>query len=356
MRDAPTFEIAGKKINSQSETYIIAELSSNHGQDLDVAKAIIRGCADAGANAVKLQTYRADTMTLNVQRPEYILTEEPWKSKHLWDLYKEAETPWEWLTELQATATECGIHLFSSPFDTTAIHFLAANNVPALKIASFELTDHPLLAAAANTGLPIIASTGMASETEVMEAVEVLRGHGCTNLALLKCTSAYPATASDLNLALIPRMREDFDLVIGFSDHTLNSVAAISAVALGARIIEKHVQIDAGPETPDSTFSMPMKDFKQFITDVREAELSLGIPSYGPVAREMSLRRFRRSLIAARDIDSGSVVGPEDVISRRPAIGLPPKEYRAVLGSRAIRKISRGEGLTWDNVLLDVGD
>jgi len=343
-------EIAGRPIGSAHRPYVIAEISANHAQDYSVAEAIVRGCAEVGVDAIKLQTYTAETMTLDVDKPAYIINEGLWESKRLFDLYREAETPWEWTEPLQTLCTSLGITLFSSPFDSTAVNFLESLNFPAYKIASFELTDLPLLRAVAETGKPVIASTGMATEQEIQSAVSVLRENGCEQLALLKCTSSYPATFDSLNLSLIPRMQSDFNLPVGFSDHTQGITAAVAAVALGACIIEKHVKTTGSESSPDAAFSTTIEEMKDLVHNVTIAFASRGESVYGPHQSERPMIAFRRSLIATRDLPMGTEISADDIAIRRPAIGLPPSDFEAVIGCKVIRRIDRGDGINWESL------
>jgi len=343
-------EIAGRRIGSAHRPYVIAEISANHAQDYSVAEAIVRGCAEVGVDAIKLQTYTAETMTLDVDKPAYIINEGLWESKRLFDLYGEAETPWEWTEPLQALCSSLGVTLFSSPFDSTAVDFLESLNFPAYKIASFELTDLPLLRAVAETGKPVIASTGMATEQEIQSAVSVLRESGCEQLALLKCTSSYPATFDSLNLILIPRIQTDFDLPVGFSDHTEGITAAVAAVALGACIIEKHVKTIGSESSPDAVFSSTIGELGELVNGVNFAFDARGNGNYGPHESEYPMIALRRSVIAIRDLPVGARVNKEDVAILRPAIGLPPSEFDTIVGAIVKKNIFRGDGITWDSL------
>jgi len=341
-------KIRDRNIGDQSLPYVVAELSSNHTQDLHVAKALLEGCAAAGVDAVKIQTYTAETMTLDVELPDYYIQDGLWQSQRLFDLYQVAQTPWEWTEELLNAASGLGLAFFSTPFDLTAVEFLETFDMPAYKIASFELTDLPLLRSVAKTGKPIIASTGMATHGEIAEAVDELTAHGCTQLALLKCTSSYPARHEALNLRLIPQMKADFGVPIGYSDHTIGKTASIAAVALGACIIEKHVMLADTSSSPDAAFSASLDQMSELVRDVRAAAVSRGSGDYEVSPDEDSMRRLRRSVIAFRDIPANKKIEYEDLTVRRPAVGLPPRELPSVAGRRAARDIKRGEGITWD--------
>lgn len=346
----PRMTIQDREIGAAKPVYLIAEMSANHGGLLENAIRIVHAAADAGFDAIKLQTYRPDTITFDSHDENYWIQEGTWESRRLYELYSEAQTPWEWTPALQEVAASRGIALFSSPFDATAVEFLEALNVPAHKIASFELTDTTLLRCVARTGKPVIISTGMATLAEIHQAVNTLRDNGCTQLAILKCTSSYPAEGADLNLALIPRMLTEFDVPIGYSDHSMGSAAAIAAVALGASIVEKHIQLDSGPDTADSSFSMGADALARFVTDVRAARTMLGNGEYGPVASEGYLRGFRRSVIATRSIDAGAIITSEDVRVLRPAIGAPPADFDRIVGQRASHEIRAGAGVNLDDV------
>jgi pseudaminic acid synthase len=344
--------IAGRKIGTGYKPYVIAEISANHSQKYPVAEALIRGSAEAGVDAIKLQTYTAETMTLDVDLPEYRIKEGLWKSEKLFDLYRRAETPWDWTENIQILCSELGIALFSSPFDSTAVDFLETFDVPAHKVASFELTDLPLLKKIASTGKPVIASTGMATKDEIETAIRVLSENGSGSLALLRCTSAYPAPFNALNLSLIPKMMQDFNVPIGFSDHSLGTASATAAVALGACIVEKHVKTVGSESSPDAAFSASLEDMKELVFDVNVAFEARGNGEYGPSDCERPMIALRRSVIASKDIYPGQVLGPENITVRRPNIGLPPSAYEKLIGMTAHRTIQRGEGITSNNVSI----
>lgn len=339
------FAIAGRPIGPEHPPYVIAEVSANHLQDLDLARRIVVDCARAGVDAVKLQTYTADTITLDVDLPGYLIEGGTWAGERLHDLYQRAMTPWDWTPILGELAAENGVHLFSTPFDPTAVDYLETCDVPAYKIASFELTYHQLLARVAATGRPVIMSTGLATHEEIVEAVDVLRRGGATQIALLKCTSAYPADPADLNLTLIPRMAADLGLPIGYSDHTIGTTAAVAAVALGACIVEKHVKDAASTGSADESFSTLPDDLGRLVRDCREAFIARGRPEYGPTEAERPSLHFRRGVVAARDLSAGQVIGPDDVAVVRPSLGAPPRDLDAIVGTVAGRDYRRGEGL-----------
>lgn len=336
---------------ASTRTFIVAELSANHHQDLDEARALVRAAASAGADAVKLQTYTPDTLTLDADRPWFRVGGGTlWDGRTLYELYGEAFTPWEWHPALQAEAGAAGLEFFSTAFDATAVEFLESLNVPRHKVASFELVDLPLVELMARTGKPLILSTGMATETEIEEAVETARAAGARDLTLLKCNSAYPAPPEEMNLLAIPAMKERFGLPLGLSDHTPGLAAAVAAVALGSRMVEKHLTLSRARPGPDSAFSLEPDEFKAMVDAVRTAERALGQPQYGPTPGELKSLAYRRSLFVVRDIAAGERLTADNVRSIRPANGLPPKHLRAVLGRRAARALARGTPLAWGDL------
>lgn len=334
------------RIGPDSPVYIVAEMSANHGQKYEKAVEIIHAMKEAGADAVKLQTYTPDTMTIDAPRPEFRIGKGTmWEGKTLYELYGEAATPWEWQPKLKKVADDLGMDLFSTPFDASAVAFLEDMDVPAYKIASFELTDLPLLTCVAATGKPMLISTGMASVEEIVEAVETVKKAGASELCLLKCTSAYPSPIEEMNLRTIPDMAERFHVPIGLSDHTLSLAVPVAAVALGACVIEKHFCLSRAEPGPDTAFSLEPKEFKQMVDTVRTAERALGKVSYQRTKEETKSIVFRRSLFAVQDIAKGEVLTKENVRSIRPGHGLPPKELDIVLGKRARAPIARGTPL-----------
>lgn len=344
-------KIAGRDIGPGQPAYIIAELSANHGQDFAQAERIIRAMQAAGADAVKLQTYTPDTLTMDCDGPDFQIGPGTlWEGKNLYRLYGEAYTPWDWQPRLMALAKALGMHCFSSPFDDTAVDFLEGLDVPAHKIASFELVDHGLLRKVAATGKPVIMSTGMASRAEIDESVAVLRGAGCRDLALLKCTSAYPAPYCEMNLRTLPDLAARHGVPAGLSDHTLGLAVPVAAVALGACIIEKHFTLSRAHPGPDSAFSLEPAEFRAMVDAVRAAEAALGEVSYTVTAREQASRAFRRSLYAVRDIAAGEPFTRDNVRSIRPGYGLPPRELDHLLGRRAAVAVGRGTALAWSMV------
>jgi pseudaminic acid synthase len=327
--------------------YIIAELSANHNGSLERAKESIRAAAKTGADAVKLQTYTADTLTIDCDNEYFRISGGTlWDGRTLYDLYKEAYTPWEWHAELQQIAHECGLEFFSTPFDETAVDFLEELHVPMHKVASFELVDIPLLKKIGSTKKPVIMSTGMASEEEIQEALDALRSMGCPDVTLLKCTSAYPAKPEDANLNTIPDMAGKFGCKVGLSDHTLGIAVPVAAVALGATVIEKHFTLSRADGGADSGFSLEPDEFKAMVEAVRTAEKALGKVQYGGSAGDQKSKVFRRSLFVVKDIKAGDVFTPENVRSIRPGHGLAPKYYEEILGREAAYDIIRGTPLS----------
>jgi N-acetylneuraminate synthase len=341
--------IGSRLVGPGEPTYVIAEISANHGQSYNRALELVHIAKDAGADAVKLQTYTADTLTIDADLPPFRIKEGTlWSGRKLHDLYAEAFTPWEWQPRLKAEADALGIHLFSTPFDATAVEFLEAIDPPAHKIASFELVDHALIAKVASTGRPMIMSTGMATTEEIDAAVEVARSAGAGGLVLLRCNSAYPANAAEMDLRTIPDMVERWNVPVGLSDHTLGSTSAITAVVLGACVVEKHITFSRSEPGPDAAFSLEPAEFSAFVGAVREAEASLGRVRYGPSPSERPSLAFRRSLFVVSDIAAGELFTTDNVRSIRPADGLSPADLPRVLARRAARAISRGTPLSWE--------
>ena len=332
----PLINIAGRPIGPEYPPYIIAELSANHNGSLNSALSIIEKAAEAGAAAVKLQTYRADTITINSDRAEFKITEGKWAGQTLYELYESAFTPWEWHRELFDRANAVGVTMFSSPFDQSAVDFLEDLNAPAYKIASFEAVDIPLIRYAAGTGKPMIISTGMADAEEIAEAVETARDAGCKELAILHCVSGYPAPPSDYNLRLIPDMIDRFGLVTGLSDHTLDNTTAIAAVALGSSIIEKHVTLDRNGGGPDDSFSLEPSELSQLCAAAKIAWDSIGAVDYGRKSSERSNVIFRRSLYFVKSLKAGECITADSLRSIRPGLGAAPKHYDNILGKRVL--------------------
>jgi pseudaminic acid synthase len=341
-------EINGRRIGPGYPTYVVAEMSANHGQRFEDAVRIIEAAKAAGADAVKLQTYTPETITLKSRDQAFLLPGgNAWSGKTLYELYEEAYTPWEWQPRLKEIATSMGLDCFSSPFDFTAVAFLEKMDVPAYKVASFEMLDTPLVQCMARTGKPLIMSTGMATLPEIAEAVDAAGAAGCRDLALLKCTSAYPALPEEMNLAAIPYLADVFDTVVGLSDHTLGSECALAAVALGASIIEKHFTLSRADKGPDSEFSLEPAEFTALVAGVRIVEKAIGERRFVPTPGEAKNRRFRRSLYVTQAIAAGERFTPQNVRSVRPGAGLAPRHYDEVLGRRATRDIAPNTPLAW---------
>lgn len=345
-----SLDVNARRIGPGFPVYIVAEMSANHGGKFDHAAEILRKAAEAGADAVKLQTYTADTITVDVRSALFTVSGTMWEGRTLYDLYQEAHTPWEWQPRLKKIADELGIALFSTPFDHTAVDFLEGMDVPAYKIASFELVDIPLLRKVAETGRPVIVSTGMATLGEIEEAVTTLREAGCRELALLKCTSAYPAPPEEMHLRTIPHLSQAFNVPAGLSDHTLGTAVPVAAVALGACIIEKHLTLSRSEPGPDSAFSLEPHEFREMVEAVRVAEQALGSVRYESGDQESVSRVFRRSLFVTGDMRAGERFTPENLRSIRPSYGLHTRHLREVLGRTATRDILAGTPLSWDLV------
>jgi len=329
--------------------YIIAEMSANHNMDFDQAVRILRAAKDAGADAVKLQTYTPDTMTIKSNRPEFRISSGTiWDGRILYDLYSEAYMPWEWQPRLKEIANDMGLDLFSTAFDPTAVDFLEEMDVPVHKVASFEIVDIPLIEKMAKTGKPLIISTGMATLAEIDEAVTAAKRAGATQIALLKCNSAYPAPPEEMNLRTIPHMAEGFGVPVGLSDHTLGIEVPVAAVAVGACIIEKHFTLSRDIPSPDRAFSIEPHELKALVDAIRTAEKALGRVYYGVSEKETQSRVFRRSLFVVKDMKAGETFTEENVRSIRPGYGLPPKFLKEVLGRKSARDIKCGTPLSWD--------
>ena len=346
-----SLQINQRIVGAGQPVYVIAEISANHNHEFEQAAKIVRAAKDAGADAVKLQTYTADTITLRSDKECFVVKGGTlWDGKTLHDLYGEAFMPWEWQPKLKLIANELGLDLFSSAFDETAVDFLESMGVPAHKVASFELVDIPLIQKMARTGKPLIMSTGMASLDEIDEAVAGARGAGATQIALLKCTSAYPASPEEMNLRTIPYLAAHAGLPVGLSDHTMDVAVPVTAIALGACIIEKHLTLSRAVPGPDSAFSLEPSEFKAMVDAVRIAERSLGEARFGGSEKEESSRLFRRSLFVVADMKCGETFTAQNVRSIRPGHGLHTRHLGEVLGKPAAREIQRGTPLSWDLV------
>ena len=342
-------KIAGRQIGEGHPPYIIAEMSANHGGDLNRALNIIDLAAQCGADAIKFQAYTPDTLTLDSSMPGFVIdADNPWKGRRLYELYESAATPYEWFPTLYERARKMGITPFTSPFGADSLDMLEQLGSPAYKIASFEVVDQELIAAVAQTGKPIILSTGLCTIPEIEEAVAVVREAGCQELALLKCNSAYPARTDEANLLAIQKLQEGFMVPVGYSDHTLGTTAAIVACALGACIIEKHFIDSRQPETADSAFSATPSELTQMISQCLESRTMRGKPIMGPTEHERGSLVFRRSLYVTEDVPSGGCFSRSNVRSIRPGNGLEPKHLQNVIGRRAARAVKAGEPLTWE--------
>jgi N-acetylneuraminate synthase len=345
-------KIGTREIGLGRAAYIVAEVSANHNQKYDQAVSIVGAAKNAGADAVKLQTYTADTITFASDSEEFRVSGGTlWDGRTLYDLYAEAHMPWEWQPKLKNQAEELGMDCFSSAFDSTAVDFLEKMGVPAHKIASCELVDLALIQRMARTGKPLIISTGMATVEEIEEALQSAREAGATQIALLKCTSAYPAPLEEMNLRTIPEMARRFAVPVGLSDHTMGIAAPVAAVALGACIIEKHLTLSRSIPGPDSAFSLEPEEFKEMVDAVRTAERALGEVHFGLSGKEEASRAFRRSLYLVQDVSQGEAFTTENVRSIRPGNGLHPRHLVEVLGKRAARGIKRGTPLHWELVV-----
>lgn len=344
-----TFSIAGRPLGAGHRPYVIAEMSGNHNQSLDRALAIVDAAADAGADAIKLQTYTADTMTLDTDAPGFVIDDARslWAGRRLYDLYEEAHTPWVWHAPIMERARARGMHCFSTPFDDTAVEFLESLDVPAYKIASFECTDLPLIRKVAATGKPMIVSTGMATLAEIDETVRTARAAGCRDLVLLKCTSTYPATPENSNLRSIPVLRDAFGCEVGLSDHTMGCGAAVAAVALGASVIEKHFTLSRAEGGVDSAFSLEPAELRQLRIETERAWQAMGCATFGMSAAETGSMRFRRSLYIVEDIRAGEVLTPRHVRAIRPGFGMPPRELPSLIGCTVRQDVSRGTPASW---------
>lgn len=344
--------IGKRNINHKSSPYIIAELSANHNGSIDRALETIKKAKECGADAVKIQTYTADTMTIDCDKHDFHINGGLWDGYKLYDLYKWAETPYEWHKTLFDYAKDIGITLFSTPFDETAVDLLEELNAPAYKIASFEVIDLPLIKVVAKTGKPMIMSTGMASEDEIEEAVECARENGCNDIVLLHCISSYPAPTEQSNLRQIPQLAKRFNVLSGLSDHTMGTAVPVASVALGACVIEKHFTLSRKDKGPDSEFSMESDELKSLCEDVKNAWLALGEPGFERQEAEKGSKVFRRSIYFVKDIKAGSVIGQDDIKRIRPGHGLAPKYEDQILGKTLLVDVERGDPVSWD-VLKD---
>ncbi len=343
------FKVGSRSVGRGNPVFIVAEMSANHAQDYDKAARIIEAAGAAGADAVKLQTYTADTLTIDCDKPYFSIGGESiWAGRKLYELYEEAYTPWEWQPKLKGVAENQGVLLFSTPFDETAVDFLEDMNVPAYKLASFEVPHLPLIERIASTGKPLIMSTGMASLGEIEEAVNAFRRAGGMELALLRCISSYPARPEEMNLRVIPHLGDAFDVVTGLSDHTLTDAVSVASVALGGKIIEKHFTLSRDEPGPDTPFSLEPHELKRLIQSVREVEDALGNIRYGASEKESGNVVFRRSIFVVDDMKKGDIFTEDNIRIIRPGYGLTPRYFNSVISKRAGRSIERGTPMSWD--------
>ncbi len=342
--------IKNRLVGEGYPTYIIAEMSANHAGSIERAKEIIRVAKDCGADCIKIQTYTPDTITIDCDNEYFQIQEGTWKGENLYSLYGKAYTPWEWHNELKEAANKIGIDFFSTPFDKTSVDFLESIDIPFYKIASFELVDIPLIRYVASKGKPIIMSTGMGTQEEIREAVEAAYQEHNDRVVLLKCSSAYPALPDDMNLRTIEDMRERFNLPVGLSDHSLGSLSATTAIAMGASVIEKHFCLSRDISNPDASFSMTPSEFSSMVSDIRKVEKALGRITYGPSDQEQDNLKFRKSVFVIKDVNEGERFTEENIKVIRPGFGLKPKYFQDVLGKSAVRALKRGTPLKWEDI------
>jgi N-acetylneuraminate synthase len=350
MKNDFSFEIDGRKIGPSEKPYIVAEISANHNGDIEKALAHIEAAANCGAAAVKIQTYTPDTMTIDSEKPDFQIHGGLWDGYTLYNLYKEAHTPYEWHKAMFAKAKEVGITIFSTPFDETAVELLEALNAPAYKIASFEMTDLHLIKRVAQTGKPMIISTGMANFEEIQETVATAKQNGCRDLIVLHCLSSYPAPVDECNLQTIPDLRNKLGVNIGLSDHTITHTAAITSVALGAVFIEKHFIIDRNDKGPDSSFSIEPNELRKLVNETSNAHAALGTANYQRKPCEEDNIKFRRSLYFVKDLKAGDLIEKQHIRRIRPGLGLAPKFYTDILGKKVTQNIDRGTAVSWEHI------
>lgn len=343
-------KIGNREINNNSPVFIIAELSANHNGDLATAIETIKAAKRAGADCIKLQTYTADTMTIASDKDDFIIKGTIWENQNLHELYKKAYTPWEWHKQLMQVAEDEGLICFSSPFDSTAVEFLETLNVPAYKIASFEITDIPLIELVASKNKPIIISTGIAEKEDIELALEACKRMGNSDIALLKCTTSYPAPIGEANMCMVKDLAERYGVISGLSDHTMGSTVPIVATAFGAKIIEKHFILDRSVGGPDASFSMNEVEFTSMTKSVREAESAIGVVNYNLTEKQRKGREFCRSLYIVEDIKLGDVLTKKNVRSIRPGFGMHPKHFNEILGKKIKRDMEKGEALKWEMI------
>ena len=339
-------------INQNSPVFIIAELSANHNGSIDTAIETVRAAKRAGADCIKLQTFTADTITLDSKKEDFLINQGTlWDGQYLHDLYKTTHLPWEWHKKIMDVAKEEGLICFSSPFDKTAVDFLENLNTPAYKIASFEITDIPLIEYVASKGKPVILSTGIATMSDIQLALDACRRSGNNNIALLKCTSSYPAPIEEANISMVKDLAKRYNVISGLSDHTIGSTVPIVAASFGARIIEKHFILDRSIGGADASFSMNEKEFKSMVISVREAEKAIGKIDYKLTEKQIQGKSFSRSLYVVKDIKEGEIINEDNIKSIRPGFGLHPKYYNLIIGKSAIRDLSKGDRLSLDSVI-----
>ena len=345
-----TLKINKRGIGFGHPVYIIAEMSANHHQQFDMAVELVKAAKIAGADAIKLQTYTPETMTLDCNNEYFRIKGTPWEDRNLYDLYDSAYTPWNWQSKLKLVADQQGLDFFSTPFDSSAVQFLESIKVPAYKIASFEIVDLPLIRTIARTGKPTILSTGMATLSEIEEAILTFQKAGGKELLLLKCTSAYPASPEEMNLNTIPHMADTFNCPVGLSDHSMSIAVPVAGVSLGACVIEKHITLSRKHPGPDSTFSLEPNEFREMVSAVRVAEKALGTIQYGVNPNEKSSKIFRRSIFAVKDIKSGEIFSVNNIRCIRPGFGLHSRYLERIIGRQAKRDIKRGTPLKWEHI------
>lgn len=344
-------QIGSFEINKKSKAFIIAELSANHNGSIDTAIETIRAAKRAGADCIKLQTYTADTITIDCDKDDFLIKGTIWDGRNLHSLYQEAYTPWEWHEELMKVAAAEGLICFSSPFDKTAVDFLEGLNVPAYKIASFEITDMPLIEYVASKGKPIILSTGIAEEADIELALDACRRMGNNDIALLKCTSSYPAPINEANMCMVKDLAERYNVISGLSDHTMGATVPVVATCFGAKIIEKHFILDRSIGGPDASFSMNEEEFTAMVKAVREAESAIGVVDYTLTEKQSKGKDFSRSLYVVEDIKAGDVITEKNVRSIRPGFGLHPKYYKEMLGKKVAKYLEKGMALKLDDIV-----
>lgn len=344
-------QLGNSIISNNSKTFIIAELSANHNGSIETAIETIRAAKRAGADCIKLQTYTPDTITIDSKNDDFLLSQGTiWDGKYLYDLYKEAFTPWEWHERLFKVAKEVGLECFSSPFDKTAVDFLEKFNVPAYKIASFEITDIPLIKYVASKGKPVIISTGIAEEKDILLAINACKEIGNNQVILLKCTSSYPAPINEANLVMIKDLHEKYSLITGLSDHTIGSISPVVSVSLGAKVIEKHFILDKSIGGPDASFSMTEKEFKQMVDSVRLAELSIGKVDYSLSEKQINSRCHSRSLYVVNDMIKDEIISEKNVRSIRPGFGMHPKYLENIIGKKVNKDLKKGVRMSFDYI------